>query len=285
MPGPTQEFDLEAAPGQWRLTRADPCPALSGLVVEYWEVFGTLSAFRETLLPNGCVELMLNLGPSHRLLSEQGAGTWDGAWFSGLHERSLIIESMDGTHLVSVRMTPLAAVELLGAMVAECVNSVVELSTVLGEDAATLRTSIAAASDPVERFSVLETFLLRRRRQENAAPDFVRNAVIRIEQAHGNLRVTELHHELAVSRKHLAVMFKHHVGISAKAYANVRRFVWTLQRLRESTSVDWSKLAAESGYSDQSHLVRDFRRLGAASPTEYLRHRAPEGDALLYDAG
>jgi hypothetical protein len=36
-------------------------------VLEYWEVEGALSAFRETLLPNGAVEVMINRGPPHWL--------------------------------------------------------------------------------------------------------------------------------------------------------------------------------------------------------------------------
>ena len=72
---------------------------------------------------------------------------------------------------------------------------------------------------------------------------------------------------------------------SAKAYAQITRLLWTLEQLRNSMVVEWSRLAAEAGYSDQSHLVRDFRRVGAASPTEYLRKFAPDRDALLEAAG
>jgi len=53
-----QVFELHATPGTWRLTRADPSPQLAGVVKEYWEVEGTLDAFRETLLPNGFVEII-----------------------------------------------------------------------------------------------------------------------------------------------------------------------------------------------------------------------------------
>ena len=73
--------------------------------------------------------------------------------------------------------------------------------------------------------------------------------------------------------------------MSPKAYAQLHRFVWTLARLRESTSVDWSRLAAAAGYSDQAHLVRDFRRVAAASPTEFLRTRTPDSTALLDEVG
>ena len=73
--------------------------------------------------------------------------------------------------------------------------------------------------------------------------------------------------------------------MSAKAYAQLQRFVWTLARLRESTSVDWPGLAAAAGYSDQAHLVRDFRRVASASPTEFLRTRSPDTTALLDEVG
>jgi methylphosphotriester-DNA--protein-cysteine methyltransferase len=84
-----------------------------------------------------------------------------------------------------------------------------------------------------------------------------------------------------VSRKHLSVSFCRYLGLSPKSYAKIQRFIWTLERLRERTSVDWSRLAGDAGYSDQSHLVRDFRRVGAASPIEYLRRWTPDGASLL----
>jgi methylphosphotriester-DNA--protein-cysteine methyltransferase len=88
-----------------------------------------------------------------------------------------------------------------------------------------------------------------------------------------------------VSRKHLWLRFTRELGLSPKAYARLRRFVWTLARLRESTSVEWPRLAAAAGYSDQAHLVRDFRRAAFASPTEFLRARTPDSTALLEEVG
>lgn len=125
MPGPVRSIELQAPIGSWRLHSAAPDPDLAEPIVELWEVEGSLAPFRETLLPNGCVEIMFNLGPPHELQSDQGRGTWTDAWISGLHERSLIIESREGTHLVSARLHPLGGVELLGAHVARVANRVV----------------------------------------------------------------------------------------------------------------------------------------------------------------
>jgi AraC-like DNA-binding protein len=285
MPGPIQEIQLAAAPGAWMFVRADPDEDLRGLVVEYWEVEGALSAFRETLLPNGAVEVMINLGPPHRLVSDAGDSVWTHGWFSGLHERALVIESLEGTHLLSARLTPLGAVALLGRRAPDAANRVVDLDAFLGDDGPHLRARATAASTPAERFAVLEAVLRELRATGEPAPDFVRAAVERIDAAHGNLRVASLHESLGYSRKHLATSFDRAIGVSMKAYAQIRRFVWTLGQLQQSTSVSWSTLASDAGYSDQSHLVRDFRRVGAASPTDYLKRITPDGTALLYEPG
>jgi methylphosphotriester-DNA--protein-cysteine methyltransferase len=285
MPGPLQRIELAAAPGAWTLTRADPEPSLGGLVKEYWEVRGALSAFRETLLPNGCLEVMVNLGPPHRLLSAQGEGTWKRAWFSGLHERSLVIESLEGTHLVSARLTPAGAVSIFGQDAAAAANAVIDLEEFLGAEGTPLVEAVKAAAEPAARFEILEAFLLRHRATTRPPPAFVLDAAARIEAAHGNLRVGSLHETLGVSRKHLAVSFPRHIGVTTKSYAGICRFTWTLEQLRAAATLDWSHLAAAAGYSDQSHLVRDFRRVGAESPTTYLRIASPDKTALLYEAG
>lgn len=285
MPGQSDEITHTTSLGTWSLTRAVPAPELNGFVHEYWEVRGRLSPFREAVLPNGYVEVMVNLGPVHRVFEGRGTGVWDRSWFSGLQERSIFIESLEGTHLVSARMRPLGATRLFGLAAPRAANSIVDLDAIIGPDAAELRERLLAADCPESRFVILEALLRDRCASELAVPSFVADAAARIEQSHGCLRVAEMHEELGVSRKHLAVSFTRYVGISAKSYARIQRFVWTVDQLRLVSDVEWSRLAAEAGYSDQSHLVRDFQRVGAASPTEYLRRFAPDRDALLETTG
>lgn len=285
MPSPSTRIDLSAAPGAWRLYTAAPDDDLRDVVVEYWEVEGELEAFRETLLPNGCVEVMINLGPPHDVLSAGGRGRWERGWFSGLHERALIIESRDGTHLVSARLHPVGAAALFGKPAADAANDIVDLDVFLGDDGRALRDAIASAPSPDDRFARLEDFMRRMLARGEPVPEHVQAAARAIDASHGTAKVASLHESLGVSRKHLAVSFDRHVGMSMKAYAKIRRFVWALAQLRERETISWSTLAIEAGYSDQSHLARDFRRIGAASPTEYVRRADPGGTALLYEAG
>jgi AraC-like DNA-binding protein len=285
MPGPVQTLEYESSPGRWRFSSAAPDGELAGIVQEYWEVEGRLSPFRERILPNGCTEVMVNLGPPHQMVTHAGTSTWERAWFSGLHDRAIVIESLHGTHLVSARLHPLGALRLLGPGVAKSVNAVTDLETLLGPPAEELRTQLLGAVSTQERFAHLERFLGRRLSPSVVPSRIVCQAARLIEEAHGNLRITSIHADLGVSRKQLWLRFARDLGMSPKAYAQLQRFVWTLARLRESSSVEWPRLAAAAGYSDQAHLVRDFRRIAFASPTEFLRARTPDSTALLDEVG
>jgi AraC-like DNA-binding protein len=285
MPGSIQTLEYQSPPGRWRFSSATPTGELAGIVQEYWEVEGRLSPFRERILPNGYTELMVNLGPPHQLLTQAGTSVWEGAWFSGLHERVIVIESLDGTHLVSARLHPLGALRLFGPDVPLAVNAVIDLETLLGPPARELRTLLLGAESTEERFVHLERFLGPRMSTSVAPSPIVSEAARLIEEAHGNLRIASIHADLGISRKQLWLRFAREMGLSPKAYAQLQRFVWTLARLRESISVDWSRLAVAAGYSDQAHLVRDFRRVASASPTEFLRTRTPDSTALLDEVG
>jgi AraC-like DNA-binding protein len=285
VPGPVQTLEYESSPGRWRYSSAMPEGALAGIVREYWEVEGRLSPFRERVLPNGCTELMVNLGPPHTMVTHAGTSVWERAWFSGLHERAIVIESLDGTHLVSARLHPLGALRLFGPDVPKCVNAVVDLELLLGPPARELRALLLGAESTEERFTYLERFLVPLLSLGVVPSTVVCDAACLIEEAHGHLRIASLHAGLGGSRKQLWLRFARELGVSPKAYAQIQRFVWTVARLRESTSVDWPALAVAAGYSDQSHLVRDFRRVASASPTEFLRTRSADTTALLEEVG
>lgn len=61
--------------------------------------------------------------------------------------------------------------------------------------------------------------------------------------------------------------FEAHVGLKPKTFARIQRFQKALG-LRQQ-GLDWSAVAAVARYSDQAHLIHDFREFTGTTPTAY----------------
>ena len=130
-----------------------------------------------------------------------------------------------------------------------------------------------------DRLAILERALLARLRararvQANAparADALVRTGVRLIEAGGGALRVEDLAAKLNVSRQHLALQFRERVGLSAKTFAMVCQFRQAHAALRslDAGDVDWTRLAADCGYYDQSHLIHAFRQFADDTPASF----------------
>nr|WP_281381784.1 helix-turn-helix domain-containing protein [Conexibacter arvalis] len=89
------------------------------------------------------------------------------------------------------------------------------------------------------------------------------------------LGVRALADGLGVSERQLLRRFRTAVGYGPRTLARVLRFQRFLAGIWEPSGataegVELGRLAADAGYADQSHLVRDCRRLAGATPSQLL---------------
>ena len=72
------------------------------------------------------------------------------------------------------------------------------------------------------------------------------------------------------SHKHLIAKFRQQVGLAPKRAARLVRFERVLRRIDHQRAPDWGMVAADLGYADQSHLVREFGAFTGTSPAAFL---------------
>lgn len=75
----------------------------------------------------------------------------------------------------------------------------------------------------------------------------------------GGITIAELAHHYHLSRRQLERKFRESVGISPKTLARRMRFEQVRDRLCGEPEVDFSSLALDYGFTDQSHLSREFK--------------------------
>jgi len=69
--------------------------------------------------------------------------------------------------------------------------------------------------------------------------------------------------------RQLQRLFAEYVGINPKWVIRRYRLHEVTERLAAGAKIDWAGLAAELGYADQAHFVRDFTKMFGETPTHY----------------
>jgi AraC-like DNA-binding protein len=236
----------------------------------------------ERLLPNGEAALIVNLYEDRlRVFDPQTLAVErasPGALMIGAHSRPTVIAGIEQRRVFGIQFRPGGGFAFLGRPASEVANGQVDLADLWGRQAADeFRTRLLEASTVRAQFDWAEEYLTRRcdTRIHPAV-----NASLRIlAETRGTARISQLASTVGLSDRRLAALFHSQVGLAPKAFARVRRLQCVVNSAfgQREAAVDWTRLAHESGYSDQPHFNHDFRELAGVTPTEYLAgaHRHP----------
>jgi AraC-like DNA-binding protein len=138
------------------------------------------------------------------------------------------------------------------------------------------------------RIDHLESMLLRRlgtQRQPNASAKIARLAAYTAHRR-GQVTVEHLADAAGISRQHLTRLFREYVGVSPKLFCRIARFQSALVYAGCGKNVNWAEVAVELGYSDQSHMIAEFREFSTLTPhrlgTEPWFHPFIERSKAIY---
>lgn len=79
-------------------------------------------------------------------------------------------------------------------------------------------------------------------------------------------RISDVVEETGLSQRRFIELFRRQVGLTPKMFCRVRRFQGVVCRLPLGKAIDWAGTAVDAGYSDQAHLIHDFRAISGISP-------------------
>ncbi|WP_419701988.1 helix-turn-helix domain-containing protein [Mucilaginibacter sp. NFX135] len=92
-----------------------------------------------------------------------------------------------------------------------------------------------------------------------------------IQKSRGLISLTHVQQEFFVTERTLQRMFELHVGVSPKTFSRICQFHYALQQLSQNQFTGMTDIAFESGYADQSHLIRTFKEFTNYTPLEYFK--------------
>ncbi|AQT68158.1 Multiple antibiotic resistance protein MarA [Anaerohalosphaera lusitana] len=105
-------------------------------------------------------------------------------------------------------------------------------------------------------------------------PDDARSILVRRTQQMitdnitGPVRISEIAHQLTVSREHLSRVFKEHIGMTLQEYILRQKMILACKLLRETTLSN-KQIAARLGYDRPTHFTRAFKSLLHVTPSQF----------------
>lgn len=171
---------------------------------------------------------------------------------------------VDAFNCLQVRLSPVAAHAVLGRDAADLDGAVVTLDDLLGREAARICQQLHDLTSWADRFSWTDSWLAHRCAAAPRVHPEVAWAWRRIVAGHGMVRVEQLAAELGWSRKRLWAEFRSQLGLPPKRAAKLIRFDHAVHGL--VAGQDAAAVAADRGYTDQSHLHRDVMAFTGLTP-------------------
>jgi AraC-like DNA-binding protein len=231
--------------------------ALSPFIDAFWTVSGgNSSPVPETLLPDGCVDIILNHGPSFPAQRGQIMGTGE-AWLVGTMTRYKELLRPPGTLLTGIRFLPGGFSFFFDqSLLKDTANQTVEFDKTLLPD---LR-----AGNP--------SFILNRFFTDQlSTPSQPIQALLEdIYRSKGRISVSSLAKQRFMTIRQLERLFQLHLAVSPKEFIGFVRYQSAARALRSrpagATLLD---LACACGYYDHAHLSNEIKKYTGSPPSAF----------------
>jgi AraC-like DNA-binding protein len=266
-------------------------PPLDSLVHCFWFLRGHFdSAETQPIVADGRLEIILHLAEPFARVDESGRlRRQPEALVSGQLTAPLHIAPSGHADVVGIRFRTDAAGTVLRTPLWELTDRVDACSHLAPRLADALLTAAARSVDPAARRNALSSALLRFAWR---CPDPMVRAATRALDTTDVPRVGAVADALGVSARTLERRVTDHTGLPPAALRRVLRFRRSFRLLSALPPGAWARAAAQAGYYDQAHLIRDFRQFAGVAPGEFFGadpdlaraiSASPIGDASVQD--
>jgi AraC-like DNA-binding protein len=241
-----------------------PHPQLRGLLAGGYAGFTEAPARPNVVaLATAAVAVIVRLKDAPRFPPEVLGGAHDTVW---------VPQGPCAPAYLELWLAPLGAYRLLGLPLDALTGQLLDLTEVLGAGSRRLADQLRDTPSWRQRFGLVDAFLLGRAQHGPEPAPEVAWAWRRLVATGGRVPIGRLAGEVGWSHKHLITRFNQQVGLAPKTAARLARFGQVWRRLADQPPARWDQLAADCGYADQAHLIRDFRQFTGASPAAFLAH-------------
>ena len=114
--------------------------------------------------------------------------------------------------------------------------------------------------------------ILLKQLNEKRQNTYLETAVYHTLKQKGNLKTAGLADQVFISNRQLERVFREYMGISPKQFASLVRYQNLWNELLTAPAFDVMEAVRRYGFSDQSHLLHEFKKYHTMRPEEARRY-------------
>ncbi|MER7748129.1 helix-turn-helix domain-containing protein [Streptomyces bacillaris] len=248
-----------------RFRRREPAPALRPYLEHYWLIDWQLDRpYAAHVVPHPSVNLVAQRYEAGETDQERAGYAEVAGIALGLFTRKLTGRGrVCGVQFRPGGFRPFAPEHALSDLTgrridaAEVLRTPPDLHAVLDPD------------DEDARVAALDACLLALEPRPDPQATLAMELVDRVRTDRSVRRTGQLARDAGLSPRTLQRLFAAYVGVGPKWVILRYRIHEALERAESDPAVEWARLAADLGYSDQAHLVRDFTATVGVPPTAF----------------
>lgn len=186
------------------------------------------------------------------------------------------------TRLVIIVFHPDGLNRLLHVPASQLNDEVIPLTDLFNGAGRALQSAIAGAGELSVQLDCIEGFFRKMINHRPTGDPLVVTALNLIQENKGILTIRELTGIIGCQSRQLERKFSTAIGLSPKQYCNIVRTLGFVKSLRRAASKpNLTRSAYDSGYYDQAHLIREFRKVTGLTPSQYVKQAEPLAVNLL----
>jgi len=227
-------------------------------------------------MPDGYAEIIFYFGSTCSISAGNGLQLLPSPFMVGLLNQPVIFYAKNQLEIIGIRCFPWTVFDLLGLpsgkdSVRVFEHPIAKLQSVLNKWIGTGNIDEAMAQ--------LKNYFLQVRAQI-AIDTMLFKAGVAMQKANGTLPVRQVAAAAHATVRTLERNFKQSSGHTVKDVSGLMRFEKVRNQLWLHPDVNIASLAHELGYTDQSHLSREFKRYSGTTPAAFAR-KAKKGKRVV----
>lgn len=246
-----------------------PLPMLAADVKCFWVREDDQESYNsEETLPDSYIEVVINVGAPLMLETECGRIELPRAFVNPIQNKPLRFRSAGFCQFVSMKLYPWAVKPILNIDADPSSVHVIGLDAEWQRFAADL-THIVAHRGYEEAIDCYQEYVCDMAYRQKHDVMRIRTAGHLLRRSQGQIRMTDLAARSYLSSSQFERQFKHYTAVSPKTYARIVRFESVRTALVINPSSRLADLANDYGYSDQAHLIREFKSFACFTPGDF----------------